>query len=222
MKVLIVDDQDGIAFRDTLFAWGKLDPTFDRVRVETSFEGVRAALDVAWPDLIVLDAYFPERDGQHPQFMAGRVMALIAERSAARDPKVILVSGQPDIREHWSAIVEWFDRSELHDVLPKTELSELTFLLLAKRVEMLRKLLDVDLSPRREDVLGLLAAGCTNKEIARRLDLAPATVKVHLKQIFEILGVSNRLAAALAARNLGLRRPRQRTLRRVTGVTSKG
>lgn len=60
------------------------------------------------------------------------------------------------------------------------------------------------LTPRQIDVLALVVRGCSNKEIANKLDLAEATVKMHVTSIFKTLGVNNRTQAALAAEKLGL------------------
>jgi two-component system, NarL family, nitrate/nitrite response regulator NarL len=51
------------------------------------------------------------------------------------------------------------------------------------------------LSPRERCVLGYLAQGCSNKDIARRLDLQEVTIKAHLRQVFRKLGVANRTQA---------------------------
>jgi DNA-binding NarL/FixJ family response regulator len=58
------------------------------------------------------------------------------------------------------------------------------------------------LSPRQEEVMRLLADGHPNKTIARELGVSVGTVKTHLVQIFQILGVRNRTSAVLAAGNL--------------------
>lgn len=60
------------------------------------------------------------------------------------------------------------------------------------------------LTERQLDVLRLIVEGKSNKEIARALHLAHATVKVHLAAIFRALEVENRTQAAIAAERLGL------------------
>ncbi len=59
------------------------------------------------------------------------------------------------------------------------------------------------LSPREEQVFRYAASGAANKELAQRLAISEATVKVHLTRIFQKLGVSGR--AELAAVYYGLR-----------------
>lgn len=59
------------------------------------------------------------------------------------------------------------------------------------------------LSTREKEVLSLLAQGLSNPEIGRALFISPVTVKVHVRHIFEKLGVKSRAAAALRAAQLG-------------------
>ena len=55
------------------------------------------------------------------------------------------------------------------------------------------------LTPRQADLLHLLAAGHTNTQIARRLGISEGTVRTHLENIYERLGVSSRTAAVTRA-----------------------
>lgn len=56
------------------------------------------------------------------------------------------------------------------------------------------------LTPRQQEILSLAARGLTNADIARLLDIAPGTVKVHMAAIYRLLDVSNRTEAALVMR----------------------
>ncbi|GAA1126124.1 response regulator transcription factor [Arthrobacter flavus] len=56
------------------------------------------------------------------------------------------------------------------------------------------------LSSREIQILGLLATGMTNRQIAKDLFISEATVKTHLVHIYEKLGVDNRTAAIATAR----------------------
>ena len=53
---------------------------------------------------------------------------------------------------------------------------------------------------RQRQVLDCLAEGCSNKEIAARLNISAATVKLHVHNILRSLGLPNRTSAAIAAR----------------------
>ena len=57
---------------------------------------------------------------------------------------------------------------------------------------------------RQLDVLRLIATGGSNKEIARDLDLSPATIKAHAAAAIAALGAANRTEAVMRARELGL------------------
>ncbi len=59
------------------------------------------------------------------------------------------------------------------------------------------------LSPREEDVLREIARGASNKEIARTLQIAETTVKIHVQHILRKLGLSSRVQAAVYASDRG-------------------
>lgn len=60
------------------------------------------------------------------------------------------------------------------------------------------------LTARQVDVLKLISVGQSNKEIARDLDLSPATIKAHIAAAIAALGAVNRAEAVFKARELGL------------------
>ena len=61
------------------------------------------------------------------------------------------------------------------------------------------------LSVREREILVLIARGDSNKLIARELDIAETTVKVHVQHIFRKLNLNSRVQVAVyaAARGLG-------------------
>jgi DNA-binding NarL/FixJ family response regulator len=60
------------------------------------------------------------------------------------------------------------------------------------------------LTLRQAQVLELLAEGHGNKEIRYRLGIAERTVRAHLTELFQLLGVHGRMPAVIRARELGL------------------
>jgi DNA-binding NarL/FixJ family response regulator len=60
------------------------------------------------------------------------------------------------------------------------------------------------LTEREREVLQQVASGLANKQIARRLGISEKTVKGHLTQVFQTIGVTDRTQAALWAERHGL------------------
>ena len=63
---------------------------------------------------------------------------------------------------------------------------------------------DASLSPREREVLQLLVQGKSNKQIAKQLGIAEATVKCHFRVIFMRMGVTDRTQAVVSALQRGL------------------
>jgi DNA-binding CsgD family transcriptional regulator len=100
------------------------------------------------------------------------------------------------------ALAEWLESDGERTLIRRRGRRQLTVkradgdLLLEERQE------EIVLTAREREVLGLVALGKTNAEIAGRLWLAPSTVRKHLENVYAKLGVSTRTAAV--ARFLGL------------------
>ena len=60
------------------------------------------------------------------------------------------------------------------------------------------------LSERESEVLGLIIAGMSNREIAEQLIIGEGTVKTHINRIYGKLDVASRTQAIARARELGL------------------
>ena len=79
--------------------------------------------------------------------------------------------------------------------------------LLTRRAAARRPPLGEDLTPREREVLGLLAAGLSNREIGARLFLSAGTVRLHVSNILRKMEAPNRTAAAMLAVQYGLVEP---------------
>ena len=60
------------------------------------------------------------------------------------------------------------------------------------------------LTPRERELVRLVAQGLRNKEIARKLDITVGTVKIHLHNVYQKLGVDSRVALTLWAQEKGV------------------
>jgi RNA polymerase sigma factor (sigma-70 family) len=60
------------------------------------------------------------------------------------------------------------------------------------------------LTPREIEIVRMVAQGLRNRTIAERLSISEGTVKVHLHNIYEKLGVGGRLELVLCAQQRGL------------------
>ena len=64
---------------------------------------------------------------------------------------------------------------------------------------------DPQLTTREQDVARLVASGLSNKAIAHRLGLQEGTVKVHLHNIYQKLGISSRVELILMTTPIGIK-----------------
>jgi ATP/maltotriose-dependent transcriptional regulator MalT len=69
----------------------------------------------------------------------------------------------------------------------------------------------VSITERQRQVVELIAAGCSNEEVAKRLGISPRTAKAHCDVLRQKLGVSRRRQIPIAYRDLTGRDPLSRT-----------
>jgi DNA-binding NarL/FixJ family response regulator len=210
MKLLIVDDHPVV--REGLAALLRQAGSETTVLLAgDSADGLTLAEAHADLDAILLDLAMPGGDG----------WAAIAEFGKRRpELPVIILSSSEDPRDVRKALAAGALGYIPKSAPPKTFLAALQFVLagnvyvpalLAQEppepvltADQLGSGSAVGLTARQIEVLRLLCAGQSNKEIARTLGLSDKTVKVHITAIFRAFNVVNRMQAAAAAKVAGL------------------
>ena len=223
IRVLLVDDQQLIraGFRMILA---------DERGIEVVGEAPdgRAALDAAArlrPDVVVMDIRMPNMDGVEA---TRRLTTSSASPDRERRPRVLVLTTFDADEYVIEALRAGASGFLLKDVPPDDFVAAIRLIaagdaLLAPSVT--RRLLDRfrtrlptptdaerhdrlrELTDRELEVLGLIARGLSNREIADTLVLSEPTVKTHVSHVLDKLGLRDRAQAVVMAYEVGLVRP---------------
>lgn len=204
MRVLVADDhplyREAVARQIT-----RLIPDA-RVAEAASMQEALAKANIERPGLFVFDYYMPG--------MSATAIGQVAKKFP--DVPILILSGSAGPAE-----VQAVFRAGVRGFLPKTatpeQLIDTLHLLLEGGTSVPAEMLAmaastaqvspawvVALTPRETDVLRATARGLSNKEIARELELAEVTIKLHLSAIFRKMGVRSRTEAAMMAAKTGV------------------
>ncbi len=211
MQVLLVDDHE--------LVWNGTRRLLQEVLRQDSageplqFQAVHAvdealALPAATWDLLLLDYHLPGLQGLQAlrvlrERFEGTPVCMLSAESDARSIREVLESGAAGFIPKAYREPEMADALRL--VLRQRVYAPAEFLL-AQEVQRGRQpnevsgedlpgFLSKELSPRQREVLRLALQGWSNKRIARQMNIAEATVKVHLGMVYKALGVSGRVEA---------------------------
>ncbi|HEU0202106.1 MAG TPA: two-component system response regulator NarL [Burkholderiaceae bacterium] len=214
--VLVVDDHP--LFRKGVSQLLAMMPDIDATLEAGNGAEALALARQADPDLILLDLNLKGENGLD-------VLRALKEDDPARRVVMLTVSDAPD--DLVAAIRAGADGYLLKDMEPEDLLARLREALSGSLVlgEALAAQLTLalrneardtragrnrhigDLTERELAVLRCLAAGMSNKEIARALEITEGTVKVHVKHMLRKLSFRSRVEAAVWAADHGLRGP---------------
>jgi DNA-binding NarL/FixJ family response regulator len=209
IRLILADDHpivlDGLA---QLFS---IEPEFQvEARCRDGEEALRE-VRTRLPDVLVLDIRMPRRDGLEVlrtirlEGLATRVVLLTAalEEEQLVEALRLGVGGVvlKEMAPHLllEAVKEvhsggsWLDKSSVSRVLSK----------LLQREEGAREAAQV-LTPREIEIVRMVARGLRNRAIGEQLLISEGTVKIHLHNIYQKLGVSGRLELAVYAQAKGL------------------
>ena len=212
IRVAIVDDHT--LFREGIKKILSLEQDVEVVGDATDGEEVLGLLNRCPIDIMLLDIKMEKINGlqilpqiidQYPQL---KVIILTAQVSLAESVKAIRDGARGIILKH--AASEFLIKG-IHKVLDgelwadSSTMTQVVESLSRKfRVDSCPERGRKDLSERETEVVVLIASGHRNKEIASKLFISEQTVKTHLSNIFQKLGVNDRLELALYAMRNGL------------------
>jgi DNA-binding NarL/FixJ family response regulator len=222
IRVVLVDDQELLRTGFRMI----LDAQQDMAVVAEAADGA-AALEVlrsTAADVVLMDVRMPVLDGVEA---TRRLLESESDGRDGKSPKVLILTTF-DLDEYaFAAIRAGASGFLLKDVPPTELLSAIRAVHSGDAVvapSTTRRLLDrfgpmlpangapppptlSALTEREREVLGLVAQGLSNSEIAGRLVLSEATVKTHVGRILMKLGLRDRVQAVVLAYETGLVRP---------------
>ena len=213
IRVLVADDQPLIRGGFRMVIEGR--PDLELVgEAEDGLEAVELTSELG-PDVVLMDVRMPRLDGVEA------TRRLAAAGSTAR----ILILTTFDLDEYvYASIQAGASGFLLKDVGPD-ELADAIRVVAAgnslfgpaatrRLVEQFARRPEpgarpdlADLTEREREILGLVASGFSNAEIAQRLYVSETTVKTHVSAVLRKLGVRDRVQAVIAAYDAGLAGP---------------
>jgi len=217
VRVLLADDQRLV--RESLGTLLGLLPGIEMVASASDGEEALALADEHSPDVVLMDLRMPRLDGiEATRRLRERRpdMGVIALTTYADDESVLGAiragargyltkdASSEDIRNAILTVARGdaaLDPSVQHHVIAALAGDD------GRADEPAGSELPDDLTPREAEVLGLIAEGLTNAEIAERLFVTPTTVKSHINHLFAKAGLRDRTQAVNYAYRTGIAIP---------------
>jgi two-component system, NarL family, nitrate/nitrite response regulator NarL len=211
IRILLVDDHS--LFRSGIKSLLESQEEFEVIgEASDGLEGVKRAKQLK-PDLVLMDLHMPGTSGLEALHMLSEDLP---------DTKVLMLTVSEDAQDLMQALqsgargylLKNIEIDFLVDSIHKAINGEsvMSPQLSSALIDAIRKPIIKDepdkqvikLTPRESEIIGMLAGGESNKSIARTLDLAESTVKIHVQGILRKLNISSRVQAAVYASEHGL------------------
>jgi len=210
-RIRIVLADDHVIVLDGLEQLFRLEPELEVVARSTTAEAAVKAVQEHRPDVLVLDLVMPGHDG----------MWVLRELSELNLPtRTVLLTAHVEENRLveairlgvWGIVLKEMAPRMLMECVRKVHAGEkwLEQQSVTRAIErMQRRESEIDrltrlLTPRELEIVRLASEGLRNKEIGERLSITEGTVKIHLHNIYEKLGVTGRPQLILYATRQGL------------------
>lgn len=213
IQVLLVDDHP--LFRSGVRSLLQRHPRFAVVgEASDGIDGVKRAMQFK-PDVVLLDLHMPGMSGVETLqlILQGWSEAVVIMLTVSEEAEDLATALQAGARGY---LIKNIDADYLVRAIERAAAGEsvLAESMTGKLMAQLQKQREPraspppselnKLTPREREILTCLARGESNKLIARVLDLAESTVKIHVQNILKKLGLSSRVQAAVFAVEQGL------------------
>ncbi|MEU8916302.1 response regulator transcription factor [Streptomyces nigrescens] len=209
IQLLIADDQ--VVTRSGLMAMTREAPGLDVAGVAQDAAGVLTAVDREDPDIVLLNLRKLTGDsfrrlvqliGAHASIIVLCCHDSVVTLQDALRAKVAGFMDLEILQEDFASVITLVSRGCAVYLLPRDRLSDIS----TEYPTSSTSVAISSLTSRENDVLLLLAAGMTNKQIGTTLHIAENTVKKHVHRAMIKLSASNRVEAALLVSQHGPKR----------------
>lgn len=209
IRVVLADDH--VIVLDGLEQLFRLEPEFEVVARSTTAEAALKAVQEHRPDILVLDLVMPGHDGMwvlrelSELNLTTRTVLLTAHVEENRLVEAIRLGVWGIVLKEMAprmlmecvrkvyAGEKWLEQQSVTRAMERMQKRE-------SEIDRLTRLL----TPRELEIVRLASEGLRNKEIGERLSITEGTVKIHLHNIYEKLGVTGRSQLILYATKHGL------------------
>jgi two-component system, NarL family, nitrate/nitrite response regulator NarL len=206
IRVLVADDHP--LYREAVVRAVRARPEFELVGQAEDGRAALGAIRENAPDIAVLDVEMPSLGG---------VEVVRAVNRDQLSTRVVLLSAHLESDTVYAAVVEGVS-AYLSKAWPADRICDALLAVsrgetilpgeiqagLAAAIRSHAAAGRIHLTPREQQVLEGLVRGLSAPQIAAELHVSPATIKTHLKTLYEKLGVSDRAAAVAEAMRRGL------------------
>lgn len=205
IKIILIDDHT--LFRSGIKALLSRQSDFDVIgEAADGFTGIKLVEQMR-PDIVLLDLDMPVMNGRETlaQILSSNPQQTVVMLTVSEDnddlTECMRIGARGFLLKNINAdflldsIRKAVDGDNVFSPEMTTRLVQSLISLASPRADHLLS----TLTPREMEILGYLAAGHSNKVIARHLELAESTIKVHVQNILRKLNLSSRVQAAVYA-----------------------